>query len=96
MRIFSIFYRFFSEITLLALTSKTLKTRSLYSFGSNLRTLNALSRIMAHVVNEGLLSEYVSSVYKFKTSYKYASVFRTVMINLITELFTIATSSTEN
>ena len=61
---------------------------------------------MAHVVNQGSLSEYLSSMYKFKRYYKYASVFKTVMLNLITELFwnniqlihyfKIATSSTEN
>ena len=43
--------------------------------------------IMAHVVNHVLLSGYLLSVYKFKRSYKYASAFRNVMFNLITELF---------
>ena len=74
-------------MTLLAQISLTPKTRSLPYFGSHLRPLNALSSIMAHVVNHGLLSEYLSSVYKFKRSYKYANVFQSIMLNLKTELF---------
>ena len=45
-----------------------------------------LSLIMAHVTNYGLLSEYLSSVFKFKRSYKYANVFQN-MLNLMTKLF---------
>ena len=41
-----------------------------------------LLSIMVH----GLLSEYLSSVYKFKRSHKYANVFKN-MLNLIAELF---------
>ena len=46
-----------------------------------------LSPIIVHVINQGLLSEYLPSVYKFKRSYKYVSVFGNMMLNLITELF---------
>ena len=64
-----------------------LKTQSLSFFDSNLRPLNVMLLIMAHVVNHVLLSGYLLSVYKFKRSYKYASAFRNVMFNLITKLF---------
>ena len=47
-------------------TSKGSKTRYLSYFGSILGPLNALSFIMAHDINHGLLSEYLSSVYTIK------------------------------